>query len=75
MRRDPINNVNVGAWSFGALARTQQYYNKATPNDHVLGFGLVLIDHTGRKTIYPIPIHIEGRTYSCTLPNGDRVVL
>ncbi len=75
MRRDPISNHNVGSWSFGALAKTQQFYNKATPNDHVLGFGLVLIDDTGRKTIYSIPIHVNGSQYFCTLPNGDRIIL
>jgi hypothetical protein len=61
----------VGAWSFGALQKKNRLYNKGTPNDHSLGFGIVLT-HGDMFTVYTIPIHgNEDTTHRhCVLPNG-----
>jgi predicted phosphodiesterase len=61
----------VGAWSFGALQKKNRYYNGGTPNDHALGFGIVLT-HGDMFSVYTIQIHgNEGTTHRhCILPDG-----
>jgi predicted phosphodiesterase len=61
----------VGAWSFGALQKKNRHYNKGIPNDHALGFGIILT-HGDAYSVYTIQIHgDENSTHRhCILPNG-----
>ena len=73
-----------GAWSMGALQKKNRYYNKGTPNDHALGFGIVLT-HGDAYTVYTIPIHgnefkrdkngerVINNHRHCILPNGKAI--
>lgn len=70
IRRDPFSQKLVGAWSFGALAKTNMFYEKGQPNDHALGFGLVHI----RKDQFAVSTNTILDTHnrrSVILPNGE----
>lgn len=70
VRRNPVNNENVGAWSFGALAKTNLLYQRGVPCDHTLGFGIVLT-HNDSFLIIPIDIKITAKgNRKLILPNG-----
>lgn len=71
IKRDPIKNRLVGAWSFGALAKSSMFYQKGIPNNHALGFGIISVrgNHINVNTV---PILDEGsRKRSLILPNGS----
>jgi len=57
VRRNPVNDDQVGGWSFGALAKTNLLYNRGIPTDHTLGFGIVLTHH---DSFLIIPIDIKA---------------
>jgi len=59
VKRNPIGNESVGAWSFGALAKNNLLYQKGIPCDHTLGFGLVLT-HNDSFQVLPIQINIRS---------------
>ena len=59
IKRNPIGNETVGAWSFGALAKNNLLYQKGIPCDHTLGFALV-VTHNDSFQIMPIQINIRA---------------
>ena len=70
VRSNPITNDIVGAWSFGAIAKTGMYYQKAQPSDHCLGFGIVSV-RDDDFSVYPIKIIQDDKKRTVFLPDGS----
>ena len=69
VRHNPMTGSAVGAWSFGALAKNNMYYQKGTPNDHSNGFGIVQTD--GKYfNIITVPMLKDGSDDIVVLPHG-----
>jgi predicted phosphodiesterase len=68
-KRNPITNAFIGSWNFGGLCRVNFKYEKGKPNDHVLGFGIVLT-HKDSFFIIPMPINITSTGRKLLLPDG-----
>jgi len=70
VRRNPVNNDQVGAFSLGALAKTNLLYQRGIPCDHTLGFGIVLT-HKDSFLILPIDIKVTSTGHrKLILPDG-----
>ena len=69
VKRNPITNEQVGAWSFGALARNNMLWNKGRPTQHNLGFGIVLT-HGKEFKVITLEIKIAGDKRTLFLPDG-----
>jgi len=72
--RNPVTRSRIEAWSFGALAKTEMKWHGGSPNDHVLGFGLVNV-YGEHFNIQSLGIDI-GKDDSRTLilPDGTIIV-
>lgn len=66
VKRNPVGDESVGAWSFGALAKQNLLYQRGIPCDHTLGFGLV-VTHNDSFQVMPIQIN--------TRKNGGRKLI
>jgi hypothetical protein len=74
IKRDPLSDKHIGAWSFGALAKTNMMYQKGIPCNHVLGFGMVFV-HGDDFFVHTIPITSYDDSYrKLILPTGDVLV-
>jgi len=72
IRNEAIKDKQVGAWSFGALAKNNMFYQKGAPNDHANGFGIVMIDKNGEFfSPIQIPVLRDGKDKVVVLPNQD----
>lgn len=69
VRRNPVSGKGVGAWSFGALAKPNMFYQNGQPNDHCTGFGIVQTDGNYFNAI-TIPVLKDGANDIVVLPNG-----
>lgn len=67
--RKPGTNELVGAWTMGALAKTNLFYNNGNPTDHALGFGLVFT-HGNTFSVHTLPI-LGNNHKEVKLPNGS----
>lgn len=70
VRCNPDNGASVGAWSFGALAKNNMFYQRGQPNEHTNGFGIVHSDGK-RFNVITIPILKDGGDDVVFLPNGE----
>ena len=70
VRRNPLNNGYVGAYSFGSLARVSMNWHYGKPMDHTLGFGLVFT-YGKQFFVRTVEILIDGDKRVCLLPNGE----
>lgn len=70
VRNNPMTGAAVGAWSFGALAKNNMFYQKGQPNDHSRGFGIVQTDGKYFNTI-TIPVLKDGSDDMVVLPHGE----
>ena len=70
VRHNPMTGSAVGAWSFGALAKNNMFYQKGQPNDHCNGFGIVQTDGKYFNVI-TIPVLKDGSDEMVVLPNGE----
>ena len=73
-RRNSMTGRTFGAWSFGALAKTNMFYQKGQPNDHCLGFGIVQTDGNWFNPI-TIPMLNDGSKDLVVLPDGSTLII
>lgn len=57
-----VANGEIGAWSFGCLAKKQMYYMHTRPSAHVHGYGYQVVSRSGRFLTVSVPI-IDGVSY------------
>lgn len=60
---------DIGCWSFGTLAKTQQFYMHTRPSTHTHGYGIQNVARSGHFLTVPIPI-IKGASYLGRLHSG-----
>jgi hypothetical protein len=70
VKRNPITNKNMSAWSFGALAKNNMLWNNGKPTNHALGFGIVFT-HGNDFKVQTLEIQIDGDKRKLFLPNGQ----
>lgn len=69
VKRNPITNKTVGAWSFGALAKNNMLWNNGKPTNHALGFGIVFT-YGNEFKVQTLEVQIDGDRRTLFLPNG-----
>ena len=60
--RPTVSAGDIGVWSYGTLARTQQYYMHTRPSTHTLGYGIHNVARSGNFLSVAIPL-IKGVSY------------